>query len=213
MYKLYRKLFKKDSIQILVRKDFTKTPPEYVQYYQEDCTLIYSYEISCVQSIKNEVPYVISYKASKFKKQGVIKSLDIGLYNIVISFNNGLNITIPTDFVENSINKNKSKLIDINTAIDILDRAKFNKYSESKLVNKIKNNNINKWIPSYCVICGNPVIFEFKEDKVLINNKCTCGNVTSNKKEMSYKELSAWLTCQTDKNIINSYDKFWLSKE
>ena len=64
-YKIYRNIFMKDAIKILVRKDWKKERRDYIECYQEDCILFFNYENQCIQVFK-DVPYQISNKNNKF---------------------------------------------------------------------------------------------------------------------------------------------------
>lgn len=211
LYKLYRDIFKKNAKKISVRKDWNQEKPIYVEYYQEDCTLIYEYELKCVQSYKSEVPYVISYRKINSFKTGLLKSMEVGLYNIVLQFNK-ITITIPTSFVQRGIETNIRLFQDLQKGEKITDLIKFGRYNGNRFKKIVQTRHITEWKPSYCVICGQPVILKFNENDIDIINKCTCGNISINKDKFTYDEFALWFVCQTDKNIVKHYRQFWFEK-
>lgn len=208
LYRLYRFLFNKNKKKLLVRKDWTKPKPDYNEYYQEDCTLIYEYELKCVQSYKLQVPYVVSYRKLNPFKTGVLKNVEVGLYNIILEFNNST-ITIPTSFIQKGIETNIKVFQDLRDNEEITDLIRFGKYTGNKFKKIVQERDISKWEASYCVICGKPVILKFNDNDIDIENTCTCGNIKINKNKFTYDEFALWFTCQTDKNIVKHYKQFW----
>lgn len=208
-YKWYRKHFRKDAIQIKVRKDWTE-PINYVIYYQEDCTLMFSYEIQCIQSFENEVPCMISSSpGGKNLKMEKLKNLQIGLHNLQIIFNNNITLTIPTKFFDIGIKNNQTKLKDIQDYRIIQDALKFQRYKGEHFKRVVLEKDLKEWIPSYCSICGSPVIFKFEEDKVVIDNKCTCNTLKLAISELTYDELAIWYANQINPTVKKEYENFW----
>lgn len=208
-FKWYRKHFRKDAIKIKVRKDWIE-PAKYVTYYQEDCTLMFSYEIQCIQSFENEVPCMVSLSpGSKGFKTERLKNLQIGLYNIQITFNNDITLTIPTNFFDIGIRNNQNRLKNIEDKRIIQQALKFQKYKAHHFKKAVEEKDIKEWVPSYCSICGSPVIFKFEEDKVVIDNKCTCKTLNLLMSEMTYDELAMWFANQINPVVIKEYEKFW----
>lgn len=212
IYKIYRYLFKKDSIQILVRKDWIKEKPDYEQYYQEDCILFYNYENKCVQTNKN-----ISYKYNKqVNKPAIYKKLDklvITLYELQLFFESGEVISIHLDVINNSINKNNQLLKQLDRNEIIERNIHFQKYKGDTFKNLVIQNNIKTWEFNYCFLCGKPLIFHFDESKIYLENKCNCGNTSVNIKEMTYDDFAIWFCSQTDSNILKIYKNFWFNKK
>ena len=212
LYKWYRKYFKTDAIKIKVRKDWTE-PASYVTYYQEDCTLMFSYEIQCIQSFENEVPCMISLSpGDKGLKTFRLKNLQIGLYNTQITFNNDITFTIPTNYFDIGIRNNQLKLKSIEDRRIIQQALKFRKYKAYHFQKAIDEKQIKEWIPSYCSVCGKPVIFNFDEEKVVIDNKCECNTLNLLMNEMSYDELAIWFANQINPAVIDRYEKFWFKE-
>lgn len=213
LYRLYRKLFlHKPTIK--VRKDWSKDCNDYFIYYQEDCTLLYHFEVACVQTYENEVPVLIGTTESKITLSSqILKSLQVGLYNAILNFKNGVSITIPVDYFNDANRKNTLLLKQINDNRVIMDLLKFQRYKGDYFKSYVQKNNIKRWKASYCSVCGKPIEFIFKSDKVQINNKCSCGEVVLDKSEFSYDELAIWYYNQTNPNVKKMYDEFWFKKE
>lgn len=212
LYRLYRSLFGKNKNRILVRTDWVKPKPDYNEYYQEDCTLIYNYELKCVQTLKSQVPYIVGYGSIGNVSTGVLQSVDVGLYNIILQFKK-FRITIPTDMIDNAIKKNELLLKTIEDSRLIMERLKFEKYKGSTFQKIVQQRNITQWIPCYCTVCGKPIIFIFDKDYVSLQNNCECGNITLNKQKFSYDEFAVWFSGQTDKNLMKKYKQFWFDSE
>ena len=210
LYKLYRKYFMKDKIKILVRRDWVKEKPDYDEYYQEDCILIFAYELQCKQEYKDEVACKISFK--NLNKLVLLKNLKVGLYNIQLMFNN-ICITLPTNVVENALNKNKYLLKSIDNNQLIYEQLKFQKYKGETFRKIVKNRNIKEWTFNYCFLCGKPLTFCFEDDNIILKNYCECDNTTINMDKISYDEFAIWYNSQIDKKILQKYNNFWFNKE
>lgn len=209
LYKWYREHFKKHLTKIRVRKDWNE-PETYVTYYQEDCTLMHNWEIQCIQTYEYEVPCMISLDASSAGlTTRLLKSLNVGLYNTQIIFNNDITLTIPTNYFDMAIRANQNTLKNIQDARIIRESLKFQRYKGYHFKKQVEERNLEKWIPSYCSICGEPVYFEFKEDKVVVTNKCSCGTLKLYLDEMSYDELAVWYANQINPNVTKTYEEFW----
>ena len=213
LYRIYRRLFL-NKPKIRVRKYWSPYgTDEYNVYYQEDCTLLYYYEIACVQTYNNQVPVIIGTNEGKTKiTQKTIKSLQIGLYNVMIYFHNGLTLTMPVSYFEKAIEQNKAKLKVINDKRIIADLIRFQRYKGKYFKDYAEQNNIKEWIPAYCSVCGKPVVFKFEGDKVIIDNQCSCGELKLEKSEFSYDEFSIWYYNQTNPTIKKLYEKFWFKR-
>ena len=86
IYKFIRKHFYKDKLKIRVRDGWT-LPVRYKEYYQEDCVLMYAWDIACIKKYEDCVPYSISDSPSQLSSRvKMLKSLNIGLYNIQLVF-------------------------------------------------------------------------------------------------------------------------------
>lgn len=213
IYRLYRKFFL-NKPKIRVRKFWSENCDEYNVYYQEDCTLLFYYETACVQTFKNEVPCLIGVEGGKSNlKQTILKSLQIGLYNVVLNFNSGVTLTIPVEYFDRGIENNKTKLKQIDDQRVIADLLKFQRFKGNYFKGVVEDNNIKEWTPAYCSVCGKPVIFHFEGDKVIIDNQCTCGELKLEKDEFTYDELSIWYYNQTNPTIKKLYEKFWFKRE
>lgn len=213
LYRLYRKLFT-NKPKIKVKKYFAENCDEYNTYYQEDCTLLYYYEMACIQQYDNEVPAMVSINGGKTNVSvQVLKSLQIGLYNAILSFNNGVTITVPMDYFNDASRKNNATMKQINDKRVVEELLKFQRYKGSYFQKYVQDNKLKKWKVAYCSVCGKPVEFNFKKDKVVVDNKCVCGELKLDKMEYTYDELSIWYYNQTNPNVKKIYDEFWFKKE
>lgn len=212
LYRLYRHYFKCCD-KIKVPKYPGTAQIVYNEYYQEDCVLLYYYELMCVQRYDNEVPILMGVNdGKKTTSQCVLKSLQIGLYNVLLNFKNGKTITLPTDYFIKALEKNKIVLKQIDDQRMVEDLLKFQKYKGSYFKKYVMDNNIALWNASYCSVCGKPVKFLFEDNKIIIDNQCTCGNLELDRNEFSYDEFAIWYANQTNSNVKKVYDEFWFKR-
>lgn len=211
LYRWYRNLFlNKPKIRV---KQFWGSV-DYKTVYQEDCTLLYYFEVMCVQNINNEVPVVIGRDSgTRSIYTTILKTLQVGLYNTMLVFPNGLTITLPTDYIGNSIRQNQHKLKKIEDARMVQEALKFQRYKGNYFKSYVEQHNIDRWVSAYCSVCGKPVEFIFNDDDITVNNNCKCGELKLDMKTMSYDELSIWYYNQTSPAVKKIYDKFWFGKE
>ena len=59
LYRFIRNHFYKDKLKIKVRDGWNE-PTKYKIYYQEDCTLMYAWDIACMKQYENCVPVIYS---------------------------------------------------------------------------------------------------------------------------------------------------------
>lgn len=211
LYKFIRKHFKKDMIQIKVKKSWDNSS-EYNTYYQEDCVLLYEYELKCVQIYDNKVPYMLSLAendAGIYTKY--LDKLKIGLQNIQLTLSSGITLTIPTQFFKQGIEQNERTFAALNDRDKILHNMKFIRYKGEYFRNYVKTNNITEFNSSYCPVCGKPVIFKFSKDKdvIIVDNRCDCGNTSVSTNEMSYEDLSLWYASVLNEYAIKRNKMFW----
>ena len=90
---------------------------------------------------------------------------------------------------------------------------KFIRYKGDYFKKYVIDNDIRTWVPQYCMLCGEPITFTFKEDVIEISGSCKCGNLTYSINKMNYDEFAIWYAGQTDNLIKSHYDKFWFKKE
>lgn len=215
LYKFIRKHFHKDKLKIKVRDGWTE-PIKYRIEYQEDCTLMYAWDIACLKKYENCVPCAISKDPKDIgRKVKLLKSLNIGLYNVQIVFQDNTTLTLPTTWFDQGIKYNETTLRDIKDDRMLQETLRFSNIKGQTFKNIVLNDEIKEWIPSYCNICGKPVIFKFNEkpDKVVIDNQCSCGVTKLKMKELSYDEFSLWYLTQLNEDIKNIYKKFWFDRE
>lgn len=212
LYKLIRRLFYKDKPTIRVRKDWTE-PAVYNTYYQEDCTLMYRFEVQCVQTM-NDVPCMLSKRPnSRIEKVFNFKSVQVGIYNIQIEVDNNTTFTFPTSYIDNAMRKNQLTLKNIEDERKIAEAIKFQKYKGAYFKKYAAENNITEWTPVYCATCGEPVIFRFNETGVHIDKMCSCGIMKLNLTDISYDEFALWYTNQAaSPEILERYNEFWFKR-
>lgn len=212
LYKWFRKHFKKDKIIIRVRRDW-QVPVKYVNYYQEDCTLLYEYELRAMKDYIDEVPCRITLSEKGNANIVVrLKKVHIDSYNIMLTFNSGITLAFPLSFVEDAIrhNNNMIKLVDDQRLIE--ERVKFLRHDGDSFKQKVNDRQIVEWQPSYCSVCGNPITFKFHDNEIEMENKCSCGCLVLNLPNMSYDQFAIWYASQVNDNVRKVYDKFWFEK-
>lgn len=209
LYKFIRKYIFKRLPNLRVRASWEE-PIKYVEYYQEDCVLLYLYETRCVQEYNNEVPCLISLKeGSQIIKTFPIKKLQVGLYNIQLILNKWLTLTIPLQYIDNAIRKNEKLLQELEDSRKVQELLKFQRYKGNYFKKVVEDKKLEEWVPLHCSICGAPIAFKFNEDKILVDNNCVCGCTVTGAKEISYDELAVWYHSQLNPNIKNIYKEFW----
>lgn len=207
LYRLYRYLFThKPKLKIKISED------KYGYYYQEDCTILSTYELNCTQTMENEVPCMISYTNNPYCKKFMLKKLQVSLYNIQLTLPNNKIITFPLSSVQNCINRNDIVIKNIDNNKLIQDNIKFCKYKGDYFKNYIQQNNITKWTASYCSVCGHTVDFIFKDEDIDIQNNCVCNNMDLNLTHMTYDEFAIWYASQTNTYTKKYFDKFWFKR-
>lgn len=212
LYRTYRKLFL-DLPKIKVKKYISDNCDEYEMHYQEDCTLLYEFEVKCVQTYDNVVPCIISTDAGKSPiKTAILESLQVGIYNVMLTFKSGLTLTLPVDYFSNGIRKNQIQIKQIDDRRMIEDVLKFQRYKGNYFKKYVEEHHIDKWVAAYCSVCGNPVEFHFEGDMVIIDNKCDCGELKLEKSKFDYDEFSIWFYNQTSPIVRKRYDEFWLKR-
>ena len=214
IYNFIRKHFKKDLIKIKIR-DGWEEPIVYKEYYQEDCTLIHSYELECVQKFENQVPCTYSKDVgSKIRKTSFLPLLQVGLYNIQLKLNRNLTITIPTSFIHKALEENQKLLKSYDDKRKVQDAIRFQKFKGNYFRDYVHKNDIVEWVPVYCSVCGKPVVFKFSDDIINIDNKCECNSLNFPLSEISYDEFALWYANQiVTPSIINRYNSFWFRRD
>ena len=213
LYKFIRDKYLKDKVKLKI-KDVSGETQEYKSYYQEDCTLYYAWDLACIKTYKDCVPVLLSRNPGKFPyKTAILDSLNIGLLNVQLIFKSGKTLTIPVNWFDQGIKYNENIMKNIKDDRMVKSLIKFSPIKGNTFINIIKEENIEKWVPSYCTLCGKPVIFNFTEDKVVIDNKCSCGFNKLNMLELTYDEFALWYLSQTNEYIKDKYKKFWFERK
>lgn len=213
LYKFIRKYFMKDKIKIKVRDGWTE-PVKYKIYYQEDCTLMFAWDIACMKCYNNCVPLMFSNNPKEpGYKTIILKSLNVGLYNTQLVFKNNKTLTIPTNWLEQGIKYNENQMKNIKDERMIRETLKYSNIKGQTFKNIVNQDKIEEWIPSYCTLCGKPVIFKFESDQVVIDNKCECGMNKLNMNILTYDEFALWYLTQVNEQVKKEYKKFWFNRE
>ena len=213
LYAFLRKYFISNKPKIKVRRNWVE-PAIYDEYYQEDCTLIYAYEVACIQKYENVLCNISrDVNASKFKTIK-LPLIQVGLYNTQIVINKHLTLTIPTYYFHKAIDNNTEKLRQIEDGRKVQDAIKYQKYRGSYFSKRAKDYDITSWSPVYCSICGEPVEFEFLDNKVIIHNHCKCGTLDFPLEDISYDEFALWYTNQVTnhKSVRDYYASIWFEE-
>lgn len=214
IYKYIRKWFLKDKVKIRVRHNWSSNL-RYDEYYQEDCVLVYAYEVACVQQYKS-VPCTISKSINaKASRRLKLDLLQIDLYNVQIVIDKHTTLTLPTLYFQQSIDKNINTLKAYNDTRKIKEAIKFQKYKGDYFKKYVAKNNITLWNAVYCSICGEQVEFNFNSDGVKIVNCCKCGALKFPLTSITYDEFSLWYTNQvvTHPEVAKYYGDFWFKRE
>lgn len=213
MYKYFRKWFLKDKVKIKVRHDWSDDS-KYDEYYQEDCVLIYAYEVACIQKY-DDVPCNISRSLNAGVSKTIkLDLLQIGLYNVQIVLDKHTTLTLPTHYFQQAIDKNIEIMKNVEDSRKIQEAIKFQKYKGEYFKKYVIDNNIDTWNALYCAICGNKIEFKFNQDGIQINNCCSCGTTKFPLDNITYDEFSLWYANQviTHPEVDNYYGKFWFKK-
>lgn len=207
LYRVIRRLFLDKKLNKL--KIFNRQTQKQEVVYQEDCTLVYGFELACIENEK-DVPTVISTLNGKVLLRPAVQ-LKIGLYNSQLISKHFI-ISIPTAILDTLISKNNRHLAQIKDAQVVEEAIKFRRYKGDYFRKYVQDNNIKSWVPSYCSICGKPVRFKFNAKGIGIDNKCTCGQMNLNQNTMTYDEFSLWMYNQTNPIFKDICKQFWFKE-
>lgn len=214
IYKFIRKYFKKD-LNIIKVRDGWEEPVKYNNYYQEDCTLLYKYEIACVQKFENEIPCLFSKQVgTRTLKKRELPLVQVSLYNIQIALDKNHAITLPASYIYRALEENQRILKQCDDNRKVQDAIKFQKYKGSYFKKYVINNNINKWEPLYCSVCGHPLVFKFNSNDIQVENLCECKSLEFNLDKLSYDEFALWYANQVAfPTVLKRYNDFWFNKD
>lgn len=207
IYRWYRKNFLKDKVKIKIRLRWDSE--ERIEVYQEDCALIFKWEIQGKSEFKNEVPYHLGYNSKYFKSVKKLQTLQIGSENISIVLNNGLSLLIPTSYMRNGLNKLDTAMRDIDEERQVQQAIKFAKYKGEFFKKRCKELNLDGWTISYCNVCGNPVRIEFNKEEPYVNNTCDCGNVVVKNEDIDWDTVAYIFNSQVQPHYASKYKEFW----
>lgn len=207
LYKWYRKNFQKDKVILNIRKSWDSD--ERIKAYQEDCTLLFNWEILSRCEFNNEVPYNIGINNKYFKKRMTLKSLQFGCENICIILDSGLSILIPTENFKRGIQKVDSTIKNIDINRQVQESLKFSRYKGDFFKKQQQKLDIKEWNISYCSVCGNPVKIKFDKESPYVENTCSCGNMFIENESITWDMVAYWYNSQVIKPAINKNKEFW----
>lgn len=206
-YKWYRKNYQKDKTIIYARKYFDSDNK--VPYYQEDCTLFFSWEIWSRYVEKEKVPYNIGIKDILLKKVKTLNKLQVGIENISIELQSGVTLLLPTNSIRHAI----SKMDELRTNIDIERQVKeslrFARYNGEFFKRKSAELNLREWNISYCPVCGKPIKIKFKKGEPYLKNACVCGNMLVKDNKLQWNDVAYWFNRQLPGITLNRYKEYW----
>lgn len=207
IYKWYRDKFQTDKIKIHVRVNWDTD--EKVERYQEDCTLLFSWEILGKCDMKDTVPYFTGYNNKLIKIPKKLQNLQFGTENTQLTLKSGINILLPTQYIREGI----TKLDSITSAVDeqrqIKQALKFARYNGEFFKKKVQELDIKIWDISYCNVCGKSISIDFSNEEPHIYNRCECGNTKLQEEDINYDMVAYWYNRQVVDVIRNRYKEFW----
>lgn len=207
LYKWYRAHFQKDKLILNLRKDWNTS--EKVKAYQEDCTLLFSWEILGKSEFIDEVPYFTGYDEKYIKGTKKLHKLQFGSENISIVLKSGLSILIPTNKVRAGLDKMDNTRQTIDEQRQIQQALKFARYKGDFFKQRQKELNKDEWIINYCIVCGNPIKIKFGEENPQVENTCNCGNMVVKNEPIDWDTVAYWFNRQINPIVIKKYKKFW----
>lgn len=207
IYKWYRSNFQKDKIKIKIRVNWGSN--EIQEAYQEDCTLLFSWEVYGKYEMKDTVPYYLGYKNRFIKLNKKFQNIVFGNENINLILKNGLSILVPTRQIREGIRQLDTTTGSINEQKQVKEALKFARYNGDFFEKRVKELDIKSWDISYCTLCGKPTRIDFSNDKPHIYNECDCGYVKTKDEEVNYDVVAYWYNRQVVDVIKNRYKEFW----
>lgn len=207
LYKWFRDTFQKDKIKIKIRPVLTSD--DRIEVYQEDCTLVFSWEINGKSEYNDEVPYYIGYNGRFSKKINKLPTLQVGSENTYIMLQNKLSILIPTTYLRDAINKMDNVRNNIDVERQMQQAIKFSRYKGDFFKKRCKELNLSEWVLTYCSICGNSVKIKFDNDKLHIVNTCDCGNTQILEEDITWDTVAYLFNSQVQPLIAKKYKEFW----
>lgn len=207
LYKWYRDRFLKDKIKLKIRQRWDSD--DRIEVYQEDCTLVFKWEIQGKSEYVNEVPYILGFnnKYSKYGKR--LQTIQFGSENISIVTKHGLSLLIPTMYVRSGLDKLDNTRKNIDEERQIQQALKFARYKGDFFKKRCKELNLDGWSISYCSVCGKPLRIEFDKEEPYINNTCDCGNTVVENKDITWNTVAYIFNSQTQQYCANRYKEFW----
>lgn len=213
-YRLYRHYFLQNKIKIKVKEYDTKGHETYKIYYQEDCTLIYDYERKCTFSYEKSVPVeIMSSPGKTIKNKITLDNMITNLDTFVFRVTDNLAFKIPTSCIRLALNKLDTAYKQVDTDKVMKEQLKYIKHKGNEFLDIYKDKELKEWNVSYCSVCGNPIIFKFTDDGVIVINKCNCGNTILDLKFLTWDEFAIWYASQTNVSVKKLYERFWFGED
>lgn len=207
IYKWYRARFQKYKTKLKVRKDWNSD--ERIEAYQEDCTLIFSWEIQGRSEYNDEIPYYTGLNNKYFQYGKKLKLLQFGSENVSIVLKGGFSILIPTTAFRTGLDRldNARKYIDENRQIQ--EALKFARYKGDFFKRKCEELDLKEWTITYCNVCGEPVKIKFDKEEPYVENTCKCGNMLVKNETINWDTVAYWYNRQIQKPYVDAYKEFW----
>ena len=176
-------------------------------------------DIRHMQKLNNTYTYKVEDINFKVYDKKILKQYTFDYHGLMPWIEEGMSMealqrfNIRYDYLNNAMRKNAQIIKQIDDQRMIDDLLKFQRYKGDYFKSYVERYNIRGWTAAYCSVCGQPVVFDFTPDKVIITNNCTCGELKLDKPEFTYDELAIWYYNQTSPNVKKVYDEFWFKKE
>lgn len=207
LYRWYRDIFQKHKIKLKVRKDWTSN--ERIECYQEDCTLLYKWEVQGQVSYDDEIPYRTGYRGTILGSAKKLNKVKFGSENILFILHSGLTFIVPTSLIRDGLSKMDNIRNNIDLDRQVHEALKFARFKGDYFKNKCAELNKEYWPISYCSVCGDPVKIEFREEGPYVNNTCKCGNMSVKSEYITWDVVAYWFNSQTQRQVVNKYKEFW----
>lgn len=207
IYRWYRDKFLKDKIKVYINENWNTDKK--IPVYQEDCTLIFKWELQGRSEFENEVPYYIGFNNKYISYGKRLKRLQFGSENVSIILKGGFSILIPIEFIRNGLLKLDNTRQYIDRERQVHTALRFARYKGDFFKKRCAELNLSEWDISYCTLCGKPLKFKFDKEEPYMENQCTCGNMILKDEPINWDTVAYWFNSQTHQPFIDKYKEFW----
>lgn len=203
VYRIIRELLK-NKRKINIKDPITNKTK---RIYSEDCTLIFQSDLAYYTQLDN---VNCTYSSKFITKYSVPKVLDLHTTELYfnIKFTNNDILSIPIDAINRIFDKRNEQLYKQSQQDKLNESYIYSKYTPDYFKKIIQDKNIDKWVYSYCPICGKCSYMVFKKDDIDIFTDCICNNIKLPIKNMNYKEFSDWYNVQNN-TLLKYYKNTW----